>query len=414
MLTLTKQAGIGGEVKSEPDDFIVKEITGSGVMLEPGVRYTPQELKESEAPAGKFTTFVLQKKNWDNTRALLEIAKRMSRGRKSIGYAGTKDKRSISVQLACIYGVEPANVEAVRLNDISINGAWKSNGIEMGSNIGNGFSIKVKDVHDTENIPPIIEELGGTFPSYFDRQRFGYRLNNAKIGLDIINNKQEEAVMAFLTDSSNENDLEAREARKVLSEEQDFQKALDYFPRHLRYERTMIDYLARYKNFANAIRKIPRGIAIMFIHAVEDLVFNMVLEERIRAEDFESKIYCGKNFYGFPDSTTVSSEKRDSFPLSALVGYETKDEYISEHEKEVMERIGINKESFKVKSMPELGMKGAFRPMLSPFKDFSSALQENNAVLNFSIPSGSYATIFINEITKNNGLDLKDLMPNGL
>src|SRR5271165_4016502 len=109
MLTLTKQAGIGGELKTEPDDFIVKEITGKGVLLEIGKAYTAEDLKESENNEGKFTTFVLEKRNWETIRAILEIAKRMGRGRKSINYAGIKDKRSVSVQLACIYGVEPPN-----------------------------------------------------------------------------------------------------------------------------------------------------------------------------------------------------------------------------------------------------------------------------------------------------------------
>lgn len=409
MLTLTKQAGIGGEVKTEPEDFIVKEITGSGIMLEPGKKYTAEDLEESRNPEGKFTTFVLEKKNWDTIRAVLEIGKRMGKGRKSVSYAGTKDKRSISVQLACVYGVEPANVESVKLKDISINGAWRSDGIELGSNIGNGFSIAVKDVAKADNIPSIVDELNGVFPNYFDRQRFGYRLNNARVGLAILKGNPEEAVMNFLTDSSNENDQEARACRKELKDTQDFQKALEYFPRHLRFERTMIAYLAQYKNFANAIRKIPRGIAIMFVHSVENLIFNAALEERIRQGNFESRLHCKKNFYGFPDLDKVSKDGTDGFPLGSLIGYETKDEDISEYEKEVMERMGITKETFKIKSMPELSMKGAYREILSPFKDFSYSLREKDAVLNFSIPSGVYATIFLNELIKSEGMKLKEL-----
>lgn len=410
MLTLTKTSGTGGEVKTEPEDFIVKEITGKGAVLEPGRSYTAEDLRERDAPEGRFTTFVLEKRNWDTIRAILEIGKRMGKGRKSIGYSGTKDKRSVSVQLACIYGVEPSNVLAVKLKDISINGAWRSDGLELGSNLGNSFEVRLSDVRNTGSVEETTRELNGVFPNYFDRQRFGYRLNNTKIGLDIINNRPEEAVMTFLTDSGNENDPKAREARKTLREEMDFQKALEYFPRHLKYERTMIDYLARYKNFANAIRKIPRGIAIMFVHSVEDLVFDFALEERIRAEDFASEMYYKKNFYGFPDSSQISQEPGGAFPLGALIGYETKDAHISEYEKEIMERMGLTKESFKIRSMPELSMKGAYRQLLSPFRDFSFNVNERELVLNFSIPSGSYATIFLNEITKAKGLDLNSML----
>jgi tRNA pseudouridine13 synthase len=411
MLTLTKQEGIGGELKTEPEDFIVKEITGKGVLLEPGRTYTAQELNERENTEGRFTTFVLEKRNWETIRAVLEIAKRMGKGRKSINYAGMKDKRSVSVQLACIYGVEPANVTAVRIREIKINGAWKSDGIESGSNLGNGFSIKINGVHHTENIPKVIEELNGVFPNYFDRQRFGYRLNNFRIGLGILNNNFEEAAMTFLTDSKNENDPEAQEARKRLAEEMDFQKAASYFPRHLRYERTMIDYLARYKNFANAIRNMPRGIAVMFVHSVEDLIFNAALEQRIRQNDFDSGIHCKKNFYGFPDTEDTTNDAKDAFPLGVLLGYETKDEYISDYEKEIMEKIGISKDAFRIKGMPELSMKGAYRTLLSPFKDLSYRSEdEGTAILSFSIPTGVYATILLNEITKSGSIELTYLM----
>lgn len=411
MITLTKHAGIGGELKNEPEDFIVKEITSKGIILQPGKTYTPGDLGENESQEGRFTTFVLEKRNWETIRAILEIAKRMSKGRKSISYSGIKDKRSVSVQLACIYGVEPANINAVKISEIKINGAWKSDGLELGGNLGNCFSIRVKGVHDPESIPEIVEELNGLFPNYFDRQRFGYRLNNFRIGLSIINNDFEGAVMTFLTDSSNENDPEAREARRILSEEMDFQKAISYFPSHLRYERTMIAYLARYKNYANAIRKIPRGIAMMFVHSVENLIFNAALEERIKEENFHSKIYCGKNFYGFPEDEKISEGAEEGFPMAALIGYETRDEQIGDYEKAIMEKLGITRESFKIKGMPELSMKGAYRLLLSPFKDFSYSAEEADAVLNFSIPSGVYATILLNEITKSGSLELKEIAP---
>ncbi len=411
MLTLSREIGTGGEIKSEPEDFIVKEITSKGIVLEPGRKYTVGELGENEVPDGKFTTFVLEKKNWETMRAVLEIAKRAGRGRKSVSYAGTKDKRSISAQLACIFGIEPANLGAVRIKDISINGAWRSNELELGSNLGNAFVVNLKNAEHPDRIDAIIEELNGIFPNYFDRQRFGYRLNNAKIGMQLLQDNPEGAAMAFLTDTANEEDEEAREARKQLSEELDFKKALEYFPRHLRYERTMIDYLARYDNFANSIRKIPRGIAIMFIHAVEALIFNEVLEKRTEGKDFDTNIYCKGNFYGFPDLSSVTKEK-GTFPIGTMVGYETKDEDIDGYGKDIMEKLGISKDSFKIKSMPELSMKGAYRQLFSPFKDFTKSINENVICLGFSIPTGAYATVFLNEITKSKGLEIKDIAPN--
>ena len=413
MITITKAEGIRGKIKTEPEDFIVKEITKSGKVLEPGRKYLPEELGEVPVPGSKFTTFILEKKNWDTISALLSIAKKAGRGRKSISYAGVKDKRSISVQLASIYGVTPSSISAINIKDIHINGAWEGSETTLGSNLGNSFSVKLNGFSGgIERIPSIIEESMGRFPNYFDRQRFGYRLNNFSIGMHILHNEMEEAVMSFLTYSGKETDMESREARARLAEERDFQKALDYFPRHLRPERAMIAYLARYRNFHNAIRNLQRGIAIMFIHSVEDAIFNAVLEKRIREGDFESRLGCKANFHGFPDIESVSESKEKTFEVDALIGYETKEEYISDYSKEIMERFGINKDSFKIKSLPELSMKGAYRPILSPFKDFSytDIVGTSDLNLEFSIPSGSYATIFLNEITKNDNTSISEML----
>ena len=413
MITITKTEGIRGEIKTEPEDFIVKEITKSGKALEPGCKYTPEELGEAPLPGSKFTTFILEKRNWDTISALLAIAKKAGRGRKSISYAGVKDKRSISVQLASIYGATPSSISSISIKDIQINGAWEGSEITLGSNLGNSFSVKLNGANGgIERLSSIIEESMGLFPNYFDRQRFGYRLNNFSIGMHILNNEMEEAVMSFLAYSGKETDMESREARAKLAEERDFQKALDYFPRHLRPERTMIAYLARYRNFPNAIRSMQRGIAIMFIHSVEDAIFNSVLEKRIREGDLKSRLGCKANFYGFPDIDTVSESEEKNFVVDALIGYETKEEYISDYSKDIMEQLGINKDSFKIKSLPELSMKGAYRPILSPFKDFSYGLMESTGSLNleFSIPSGAYATIFLNEITKNDNTSTSEML----
>ncbi len=127
----------------------------------------------------------------------------------------------------------------------------------------------------------------------------------------------------FLTDSTNENNAEATAARKRLAEEQDFRAALEYFPRHLKYERTVISYMSSYDNYANALRKLPRGILLLFIHAVESGIFNAALERRIREGDFDSVLYCGSNFYGFPNVDKRSPEKSYGTPLGTIIGYET-------------------------------------------------------------------------------------------
>ena len=399
MLCLSKGKGVGGTIKESADDFIVREITKEGFVLELDKKYS------MHATPGKFAVFVLQKKNWNTQEALIAIAKRLRRGKKSIGYAGLKDRIATTVQLASIFGVKAEEVMNVSIKDISINGAWESDkGIKMGDLLGNAFTIRIKNSSKDKNaIEAILNELNNMFPNYFDRQRFGLRENNHIVGMKIMHGDFEGAVFEYLTSTKNERNEAAISARKRLAEERDFKKALEYFPRYLKHERSVIEYMARYNNYANALRKLPRGISVMFVHAVEDYIFNIALERRIRDGDIglkKDEPSCKTNSYGFPDIEQRTIGLEGSYPLFALVGYESKEEEINAYEKEVMEELGISKEDFKIKSMPELSMKGSYRACFAPFRDFSYSINDS-VDMNFSLPAGSYATVLLNEFMKS-------------
>ncbi|MGI0134804.1 MAG: tRNA pseudouridine(13) synthase TruD, partial [Candidatus Micrarchaeaceae archaeon] len=235
MLTLYDGEKLKGTIKAEPADFVVEEITGNGTVLELNRSYSAGELGMKASEDGEFSVFVLQKSGWNTQQALRAIAKKLGKGVKSTGFAGTKDRVSVSAQLCSIFGATPEQLQPIHVKDITINGAWRSDtGITMGQLLGNRFTINVRDVQEGPSIKAINEELAGIFPNYFGEQRFGFRENNVKIGLSILNGDFKAAVMEFLTGSGNENRQEATEARKNLSETQDFKEALKSFPLYLK------------------------------------------------------------------------------------------------------------------------------------------------------------------------------------
>ncbi|VVB76956.1 putative tRNA pseudouridine synthase D [uncultured archaeon] len=402
MLTISGHGGTGGAIKRSPDDFVVKEITSKGHVLEPGKVYDARSLDEEEVPAGKQITFVLEKRDWNTSNAVLAIAKRMGRGRKSMGYAGTKDKFALSVQLASVFHPEPFDMSSIRMKDISINGSWRSDGVRLGTNLGNAFDVVIRSATSPNAADAIAEELGGTMPNYFGSQRFGERQNNAKIGTMIMRNELEEAALEFLTGTTNERNEDIVAARRRLRDEGDYKEALSYFPKFLKGERSVIAYLAENKGrYANAFRMLPRGLLLMLIHAVQDQVFNDELDQRIRERNFKSPAYAQRDFYGFPDVDHPG--KSGDFPLSCMVGYETKEEDISDYTRDLMERAGIRKEDFKLKSIPELSTRGSYRALLAPVKNLSHSVEENgtDVRLRFELPGGSYATVLLNEFVKS-------------
>ncbi len=130
-------------LKSSPEDFIVKEITRSYKILEPEMQYSREELKYPEGD--EFTIFAMQKREWNTLQALGAIASACGKGKKSVGFAGTKDRRAVSVQLCSIRGVDPNKLFSLRIPDIRINFAWKSSEqIKLGDLEGNAFEITAK------------------------------------------------------------------------------------------------------------------------------------------------------------------------------------------------------------------------------------------------------------------------------
>ena len=218
------------------------------------------------------------------------------------------------------------------------------------------------------------------------------------------------AALNFLTSTQNETMDDAREARKRLSDELDFGAALDYFPKYLKYERSMLEYLSKYPtNYANAIRKLPRSLSLMFIHSVEAQIFNWELDERIKEGSVlpnASDFVCYENQYGFPDISAienfdVSSGKR-AFLVGNIIGQDTKN--ITDFETSKLEELGITTESFRVKGLDELHSTGTSRVLFAPFKDINYMHEENENILriSFSLPAGSYATIFLDELVAQN------------
>ncbi|MGD0510494.1 MAG: tRNA pseudouridine(13) synthase TruD [Candidatus Micrarchaeaceae archaeon] len=406
MLRLSTGGRASGTIKGAAEDFKVEEITQQGHVLEIGKKYTHDELG-IEQKEGKFAVFVMQKTNWNTIQALKAVARRFRRGVKSTGFAGTKDRTSVSTQLCSIFGVKPEELSQFHMKDISINGAWSGGSkVEMGSLIGNRFGISVKDPSNFDGLQSIESELGGVFPNYFGEQRFGYRNINVEVGTDILKGDFKGAALRFLTDTQNETNEDANAARNRLAEEMDFSQAMQYFPGYLKYERSMIEYLAKYpNNYANSIRKLPRAISLMFIHSVEARIFNKVLEERITNKELATgpgDIVCQENFYGFPDISNVSKfeDSNGKFTVGSIIGYDTKS--ITELERQALDELGLTIESFKVKGLEELNAKGTYRVLFAPYKDISHNYNQKQQTLEigFSLPAGSYATILMDELVE--------------
>ena len=365
LLYLSKMPGIGGSIKNSPDDFIVEEIGKDGTVFE------IDGLMEGKDEEGNYTHFILQKREWTTEGAIRRIAKQLQIGKKRFNYAGNKDKIALSTQLVSVFKIEKEKILSLDLKDIRINGAWSAKEkIKLGELQGNRFIIKVRGAVNGGKVNEIYGELDGRFPNYFGEQRFGTtRKNTHLIGEQLLRGRYDKAAMLFLSDSKGESNEEAKTARGHLEQTEDFSAALKEFPKYLRLERSMLEHLSKNPNdYVGALRALPRGTLLMFVHAFQSYLFNRILSDRIA----EGEIKPGNSESG------------------NIIGYETEP---NEREKALLEELEIKTKDFKIKGIPELSSKGNCRTLLATLKNFSF----ENDTFRFSLPAGSYATVALRE-----------------
>lgn len=363
----------------EPEDFIVEEIDYTGRVL----RLNEKISEKNEE--GDQTLFVLQKRNWNTLQAVNAIAKAVGRSRKSFSSAGNKDRNAVTVQLCSAYKVKPEELLGLRIKDIQINGAWTSKEkITMGKLRGNNFIITFKKK---------IRKKERVISNEFGPQRFGsMRKNTAKIGKLLILGRFKEAVTSYLCDGSDSSGKE----RARLKKDKNFKKALEYFPKFLRYERMMLEHLSQHSNdYVGALRRIPRTLQLLFIHAYQAKLFNEELKKRNMYKAMKNEFYCGANELGFPSlKKTKGSEKKTregrAFVVGNIIGSETK---LNKTEEKILKKEKIKKEDFNLKSMPELSSKGGVRALTMLVK-----INKTDGKIQFSLPPGSYATTVLKHL----------------
>ena len=398
---LSQTPGIGGKLKESAEDFAVEEITAGGEVLVLGKKIRKRGKK------GEFTHFVLEKRDWNTVQALKEVAGRLGVGDRRFGYAGTKDRVAATTQLCSAWGVPPARLLGLRLKDISISSAWPSDKpVKMGELLGNRFTITVRGIGKgtKARVGKVAKELKGLIPNYFGAQRFGStRSNTHLVGKMIVAGDVKTAVLSYICATDEREMKEAREARERFAAEGGFHAALHYFPGHLKYERTLLAHLAENKNdYVGALRRLPRGLSLMFVHAYQSHIFNGMLARRVlerRVAPEKGELACPAGACGFPVLEKAAPLRTKSgkgkFPVGRIIGYET--ESLTYEENAALAAEGISQKGFFIKSFPEISAGGALRPLFVPLRDFRFRAVKGNGKFSFSLPAGAYATVAMRE-----------------
>jgi tRNA pseudouridine13 synthase len=363
--------GIAGSLKLEPEDFIVREITPEGLILD----------LESDVPGdmtpGDYTHFTLVKRGWDTMRALKELSKRVGVSRERFAFAGNKDKWALSAQRVSVRRVPIERLRQVRMSDIVLKDfTYSDENLGLGALSGNRFEIRVRGVCEgaAQRIESVANELAGGFPNYYGMQRFGdVRPITHEVGFHILKGDFESAVMTYVGKSFDAEDGATRVAREQLMKSRDFASALRDFPDTLGYEKSMLNHLIQNEgDWTGALATLPRNLQKMFVHAYQSRLYNRVLSECMR--------------------------RNLSIETLPLVGSDVPPDDITAR---LLESDGIGVKDFDVPGMRALASRGEYREAYAVASDFRYKVEGQDAVFGFSLQKGSYATVFLREFMKN-------------
>ena len=371
--------GIGGKIRSNPDDFFVSEILD------------PQTLSRISQTDG-YAVYKLKKHGIDTNHALSEIFKIHGLRLKALGL---KDANATTEQFVCNTdrSKSPEKFSTNRYDLERIG--FVSKPLTKKDMVGNHFKIKIQDsdfakIINFKNYDKIL--------NFFGYQRFGSkRPVSHLIGKAILQNDFEQAVHQLLSFSSEYDSDENNKIRELLEDKSNYSKALNEIPHQMDIERIVLNEMVEHGNANKAIRAIPLSLRRFFVQAFQSYVYNCTVSQALEyGEDlflpkegdvcFDKKNNLGR-YQNDPD-------QRLAIPL---VGYSYSKKNRFDHQiSKVLEKEQIHAKDFFSKEMQEISDEGGFRQATIKCESFSV----NEPSVSFTLSRGSYATILLREIMK--------------
>lgn len=399
--------GIGGILRSIPEDFRV------------------EELAEHNLSSGPYLICRMQKTNWDQHRAIKAIASGLSISHQRLNFAGTKDKRAVTTQFISFYKISEEEINSIRIPGIILEPVgYTQHPISLGDLEGNRFNIKIREIKSdniSDNLVKVTERIKEGIPNYVGYQRFGVRRPVTHlIGMEILKGNYEEAVRIIVGKPGNGMDTTEMEARVHYYETGNPAESLHLFPVRLSLERSVLHYLvSNPSDYKGALLTLPRTLRSMYVSAVQSWIFNHVISLRIEEGRDLAVPEIGDRLIwpdGRTDTVTPATltaagiqVKRKRVDIAILLPGSKYIPGIGSDDRNcdlIMQKYGITSDMFKsVSSILETSFVGSFRQVNMASK-ISYDISENNLSVNFDLPPGQYATTILREIMKTDPISM--------
>ncbi|MBT4290631.1 MAG: tRNA pseudouridine(13) synthase TruD [Deltaproteobacteria bacterium] len=327
---------IGGNIKENPEDFIVEEIPS----------YQP-------CGSGDHLFLWIEKKLLSADELVSHISRQLNISSRDVGVAGKKDRVAVTRQFISVPKKVESKLSAVDSDSVKILSVKPHpNKLTIGHLQGNFFNIIVRDIQvkHLSQIEAIFQNIDKNgFPNFFGPQRFGKQRDTAEIGFKILNGD---------TDKLSKRWLNKTGKKFALSAAQSF-----LFNRYLL--RRMVEL---------GLDKLLDG----------DVVFKKS-GGIFKVEDF--------------DQEKIRFDSGELIPAGPIFGKKTykSAKAALDFENEILAESNILREKFSEFGKMMLGTR---RPIFCFPENFSYSIENQNLTLNFGLKAGSYATVLLSEFSR--------------
>ncbi|MFA6255572.1 MAG: tRNA pseudouridine(13) synthase TruD [Candidatus Absconditabacterales bacterium] len=359
--------------KQKSQDFIVTE-----------------ELPFTLAGRGDAFFVFFEKRNLNTMDIVHHLCAAFNLSRLSLGIAGLKDKKAITRQRICIYksalkklGGEKAFLESIGEVAKVLKTGRHTTPIGMTTPIQNSFYIRLrankklsekeKDISNRK----ILSLCKKGFPNLFGNQRFGIEGKNPQQGSDILQGK-----------------LKLQDKKDIVFKIQAYASSIFNEYVHTRTKKGL---------------QILEGDIVIDIANHKKHQFGIYQADTKTVKLFDDT-QKNEQFFRYP------SNLKGEIPFNAekmmitgpVIGYNLllapKNSFAGNKEQGLLDKNGISEKSLKL--CKEYKIFGIRRPIWVFPQKVHIQFQQDDILLNFTLPSGSYASIIIDELEKTIGVNL--------
>jgi tRNA pseudouridine13 synthase len=336
--------------------LLTGDLPGIGGQL----KVEPEDFCVEEIPAyepsgqGEFLYLWIEKRDMGGEYFQKQLARRLGIRKEEVGAAGLKDRRAVTRQWVSVPKQAEAQLLAIDGEGMKLlQTSRHTNKLKPGHLRGNRFVIRLRDVAEdaTNRLELILARIRQKgMMNFYGEQRFGKEGETLDLGLRLLRG---------------EGDIRERFLRKLS------------------------------------------------LSAVQSALFNAYLAKRFQdgllhcvlSGDVMGKWPVGGMFVAEDVPTEQARfERREIVHAGPMYGSKM---YPAQQEAAEREAVLLAEAGLTLKNFVGFGklLQGTRRHNLVYVDDLSGQVEGNDAVLSFTLPAGSYATVLLNEVTKTGTID---------